>query len=110
MLPYPPHRLSQEQHSLQLFLGNPKHPKQLIINTLRDSVKAIPGHLEVSQVVSISRPRCPGVRVRPLRLVLFSPAANGSARCRVGFWALLSSVLFTTLCCSCTVPLYSLYS
>ncbi|CAM9457401.1 unnamed protein product, partial [Ectocarpus sp. 12 AP-2014] len=36
-----------EQHSLQLFLGNPKHPKQLIINTLRDSIKAIPGHLEV---------------------------------------------------------------
>lgn len=39
--------LLQEQHSLQLFLGNPKHPKQLIINTLRESVKAIPGHLEV---------------------------------------------------------------
>ncbi|CAM9248489.1 unnamed protein product, partial [Hapterophycus canaliculatus] len=38
---------ANEQHSLQLFLGNPKHPKQLIINTLRDSVKAIPGHLEV---------------------------------------------------------------
>ncbi|CAM9268452.1 unnamed protein product, partial [Ectocarpus sp. 13 AM-2016] len=40
--------LGQEQHSLQLFLGNPKHPKQLIINTLRDSIKAIPGHLEVT--------------------------------------------------------------
>lgn len=40
--------LVQEQHSLQLFLGNPKHPKQLIINTLRDSIKAIPGHLEVT--------------------------------------------------------------
>lgn len=38
---------AQEQHSLQLFLGNPKHPKQLIINTLRDSVKAIPGNLDV---------------------------------------------------------------
>lgn len=41
--------LLQEQHSLQLFLGNPKHPKQLIINTLRDSVKAVPNHLEVKQ-------------------------------------------------------------
>ncbi|CAM9579119.1 unnamed protein product [Ectocarpus fasciculatus] len=40
-------RNGAEQHSLQLFLGNPKHPKQLIINTLRDSIKAIPGHLEV---------------------------------------------------------------
>ncbi|CAM9320569.1 unnamed protein product, partial [Laminaria digitata] len=40
-------KLAQEQHSLQLFLGNPKHPKQLIINTLRDGVKTISGHLEV---------------------------------------------------------------
>lgn len=38
----------QEQHSLQLFLGNPKYSKQLIINTLRDRVKDIPGHLEAS--------------------------------------------------------------
>lgn len=38
---------AQEQHSLQLFLGNPKYPKQLIINTLREGVKAIPDHLEV---------------------------------------------------------------
>lgn len=43
---------AQEQHSLQLFLGNPKHPKQLIINTLRDSVKAIPGHLEVNHLAN----------------------------------------------------------
>lgn len=45
---------------MQLFLGNPKHPKQLIINTLRDGVKTISGHLEVSGLwkTSFSVHRC----------------------------------------------------
>ncbi|CAN0427810.1 unnamed protein product, partial [Discosporangium mesarthrocarpum] len=39
--------LFQEQHLLQLFLGNPKHPKQLILHTLKDGLRGISGHLEV---------------------------------------------------------------
>jgi cytoplasmic FMR1 interacting protein len=39
--------LSEEMHALQLFLGNPAHPKQLIFYTLRDAVKRINGHEEV---------------------------------------------------------------
>ncbi|CAN0028706.1 unnamed protein product, partial [Choristocarpus tenellus] len=39
----------QEQHLLQLFLGNPQYPKQLIFHTLRDGVKAINGHQEVGK-------------------------------------------------------------
>ncbi|CAN0539923.1 unnamed protein product, partial [Ectocarpus sp. 12 AP-2014] len=36
--------LGQAREREQLCMS---HPKQLIINTLRDSIKAIPGHLEV---------------------------------------------------------------
>ncbi|GMH87256.1 hypothetical protein TL16_g10797, partial [Triparma laevis f. inornata] len=39
--------LSEEIHALQLFLGNPAHPKQLLFYNLRDALKRINGHEEV---------------------------------------------------------------
>ncbi|GMI36528.1 hypothetical protein TrRE_jg10260 [Triparma retinervis] len=39
--------LSEEIHALQLFLGNPEHPKQLLFYNLRDALKRIPNHEEV---------------------------------------------------------------
>ncbi|GMH96491.1 hypothetical protein TrVE_jg14429 [Triparma verrucosa] len=39
--------LSDEIHDLQLFLGNPAHPKQLLFYNLRDALKRINGHEEV---------------------------------------------------------------
>ena len=39
--------LSEEIHALQLFLGNPAHPKQLLFYNLRDALKRISGHEEV---------------------------------------------------------------
>eukprot|EP00520_Triparma_pacifica_P016970 CAMPEP_0118647642 /NCGR_PEP_ID=MMETSP0785-20121206/8721_1 /TAXON_ID=91992 /ORGANISM="Bolidomonas pacifica, Strain CCMP 1866" /LENGTH=1553 /DNA_ID=CAMNT_0006539761 /DNA_START=145 /DNA_END=4803 /DNA_ORIENTATION=+ len=39
--------LSDEIHDLQLFLGNPAHPKQLLFYNLRDNLKRIPDHEEI---------------------------------------------------------------
>ena len=71
--------LSQEQHSLQLFLGNPEHPKQLIINTLRDSVKAIPGHLEVKSVTAACLQKAKSLHNRASLPARCCSAADGRA-------------------------------
>ena len=46
--------VSDDIHALQLFLGNPAHPKQLLMHNLRDALKKINGHEEVSFSTAVS--------------------------------------------------------
>jgi cytoplasmic FMR1 interacting protein len=40
-------QISAEVHNLQMFLGNPAHPKSLIFHNLKTAVKRIPNHQDV---------------------------------------------------------------